>query len=170
MTCRNLLLVFLVTGLWHGAAWTFLVWGLFHGAFLLIERLSFREPLRALTSPILRYLYALPIVLLGWVVFRTDTLTQALRLWEAMLQPLKIGAFSLSQAAALMTPTSIADLGLGSLVYILPGKVSLGSRLMHGSEQGEWAWLNTGYALTVFAVASAVSLTGSYSPFLYFRF
>jgi alginate O-acetyltransferase complex protein AlgI len=97
-TCRNLLLVFLVTGLWHGAAWTFLVWGLFHGTFLLIERLGFREPLRALTSPALRYLYALPVVLLGWVVFRADTLTQALRLWEAMLQPLKIGAFSLSQA------------------------------------------------------------------------
>jgi alginate O-acetyltransferase complex protein AlgI len=170
ITCRNLLIVFMVTGLWHGAAWTFLVWGLFHGSFLLIERLLFREPLQALSSPFLRYLYALPVVLLGWVVFRSDTLTHALGLWEAMLKPFASGAFDLTQAADLTTPASIAAFAFGFLIFVLPSKVSFGSRLMHAPPDGAIAWLNTGYALGAFAIASVVSLSGTYSPFLYFRF
>jgi alginate O-acetyltransferase complex protein AlgI len=170
ITCRNLLIVFVVTGLWHGAAWTFLVWGLFHGTFLLVERLAFREPLQALSNPALRYLYALPAVVLGWVVFRADSLSQALWLWSAMLRPFAQGAFDVSQVADLTTPASIAAFLLGASIFVVPGKVSLGSRLMHASLQGWSAWLNTGYAVSALGVTGLIALTGSYSPFLYFRF
>jgi alginate O-acetyltransferase complex protein AlgI len=170
VTCRNLLIVFVVTGLWHGAAWTFLVWGLFHGTFLLVERLAFREPLRALSHPSLRYLYALPVVVFGWVVFRADSIGQALGLWSAMLKPFAQGAFDLSQVANLTTPASIAAFLVGASIYVLPGKVSLGSRLMRASHQGGLAWLNTSYAVSALGVAGLIALTGSYSPFLYFRF
>ena len=170
MTCRNLIFVFIVTGLWHGAAWTFLVWGLFHGSFLLFERLVFREPLQVLTHPALRYLYALPVVLFGWIVFRAETLSQALSLWSAMLRPFSAGTFDLKSVEVFLTPTSLGAFLFGSLIFVLPGKVSFGSRLMHAPEQGTLAWLNTGYALTAMTLAAMVSLTGTYSPFLYFRF
>ena len=170
MTCRNLIFVFIVTGLWHGAAWTFLAWGLFHGSFLLFERLVFREPLQVLTHPALRYLYALPVVLFGWIVFRAETLSQALSLWSAMLRPFSAGTFDLKSVEVFLTPTSLGAFLFGSLIFVLPGKVSFGSRLMHASEQGTLAWLNTGYALTAMTLAAVVSLTGTYSPFLYFRF
>jgi alginate O-acetyltransferase complex protein AlgI len=163
-------LVFIVTGLWHGAAWTFLVWGLFHGSFLLFERLVFREPLQVLRNPALRYLYALPVVLFGWIVFRAETLSQALSLWSAMLRPLSTGAFDFKSVEVYLTPTSLSAFLFGSLIFVLPGKVSFGSRLMHAPEQGTLAWLNTGYALTAMTLAAMVSLTGTYSPFLYFRF
>ena len=170
MTCRNLILVFIVTGLWHGAAWTFLVWGLFHGSFLLFERLVFREPLQVLTHPALRYLYALPVVLFGWIVFRAETLSQALSLWSAMLRPFSASTFDLKSVEVFLTPTSLGAFLFGSLIFVLPGKVSFGSRLMHAPEQGTFGWLNTGYALTAMTLAAVVSLTGTYSPFLYFRF
>src|SRR5205085_402937 len=93
-TYRNLLIVFIVTGIWHGAAWTFLVWGLYHGAFLVLERLAFRSPLDALRGPVWRYLYCLPVVIFGWVVFRADTITHAAQMWGAMLNPLNMSGIT----------------------------------------------------------------------------
>ena len=72
-TYKNLLIVFIVTGLWHGASWTFIFWGLFHGIFLIIERLGFDKILNYLWKP-LQHLYALLVVIIGWVFFRSETL------------------------------------------------------------------------------------------------
>ena len=170
MTCRNILFVFIVTGLWHGAAWTFLLWGLYHGAFMLMERLAFRNPREVLRQPALRYAYALPVILFGWVMFRSVTVSQALDLWLAMTNPLADGALDVSQVAQLWTWQDMLGVVIGSLIFFLPGKTSFGLRLMQAPLIGRIAWLNTGYAAAAFAVAGAVSLTGSYSPFLYFRF
>ena len=170
VTCRNLLVVFVITGLWHGAAWTFLLWGLFHGSFLLIERLAFREPLRALSYPALRYLYALPVVVVGWVIFRADTTSQTFDLWLAMVRPFASNAFDISQAAELATPGNILAFLFGGLIFVLPGKMSFGSRLMNAPLEGRLAWVNTVYAVGAMGLAGLISLTAPYSPFLYFRF
>jgi len=74
-TYRNLILVFLATGIWHGANWTFIFWGLWHGAFLLLEKhfgFAF-TPKHA----ILKHFYALLVVVLGWVFFRVESLQEA---------------------------------------------------------------------------------------------
>ncbi|WP_296597273.1 MBOAT family protein [Phenylobacterium sp.] len=76
-TVRNLLVVFLLTGVWHGAAWTFIAWGLYHGAFLLIERFGLGRLLAALPR-FVGHAYTLLAVLVGWVLFRADTLPNAL--------------------------------------------------------------------------------------------
>lgn len=83
-TLRNLLLVFLLTGLWHGAAWTFVAWGLFHGAFLIVERISLGRILDR-TPSVLRHAYVLLVVVVGWVIFRAESLPQAGAYLEAML-------------------------------------------------------------------------------------
>lgn len=170
ITGRNLIIVFIATGLWHGAAWTFLAWGLFHGAFLLMERIIFGKPLQALAHPALRFFYALPVVLLGWVQFRAESMPHALALWSAMLNPFESGAVNLQQAAELVTPLSLAAFLLGSTIFVLPGTVSFGTRLMHAPDKGGVAWLNTGYAIATFSVAALSALTSNYTPFLYFRF
>ena len=76
-TYINLLIVFFVTGLWHGASWNFVVWGMFHGLFLLIERIGFDKILSRLWQP-LQHFYTLMVVIVGWVFFRADTLQDAL--------------------------------------------------------------------------------------------
>ncbi|GJM20771.1 MAG: alginate O-acetyltransferase [Planctomycetota bacterium] len=82
-TARNLLIVFLLCGLWHGAKWTFVIWGLWHGLFLILERSGAGRLLHVLPSPA-RRLYALLVVLLGWVLFRADDLSSA---WSLLSQP-----------------------------------------------------------------------------------
>lgn len=81
-TYRNLLVVFFLCGLWHGASWPFVVWGLYHGLFLVLERF-FRG--RAVPVPrALRHAATLLVVLVGWVIFRAETLPQALSFLAAM--------------------------------------------------------------------------------------
>jgi alginate O-acetyltransferase complex protein AlgI len=75
-TYINLLIVFFVTGLWHGASWNFIVWGLFHGFFLLLERTKLGIWREKMWSP-LQYLYTVLVVLIGWVFFRSETIAQA---------------------------------------------------------------------------------------------
>jgi len=75
-TYRNLFIVFLITGLWHGASWNFVVWGLFHGTFLIIEKLGFDTILNKLWKPF-QHVYTLLVVLIGWVFFRSKDLSYA---------------------------------------------------------------------------------------------
>lgn len=76
-TIRNLLIVFLCTGFWHGASWTFIVWGLFHGVFLLLERMGLEKLLSRTIKPV-RIAYTLLVVIVGWVFFRTETMSIAM--------------------------------------------------------------------------------------------
>jgi alginate O-acetyltransferase complex protein AlgI len=168
-TCRNLLLVFAATGLWHGAAWTFLLWGLYHGAFLVIERLAAGRPVERLRHGAWRFLYCLPVVIFGWVLFRAASLDQAATLWAAML------SFRLEPATTLvwsadLAPYSVAALLLGLVVFVLPGRASLGSRLSAEATGTAGRLASLGYTAAALAVSGTIVLTGTYSPFLYFRF
>src|ERR1700674_904218 len=73
-TVRNLWIVFILCGAWHGASWNFIIWGIWHGLFLALERLSAVERILARSPAILRNLYVLFVVLVGWVFFRSLTL------------------------------------------------------------------------------------------------
>src|SRR5687768_10410935 len=75
-TYVNLLVVFLLCGLWHGAAWTFVAWGLYHGMFLVLERVGWARTLER-GPPALRHVYVLLAVMVGWVLFRSETLAGA---------------------------------------------------------------------------------------------
>ena len=78
----NLVIVFLLCGLWHGASWPFVVWGIWHGLFLVAERAGL-DTLLARLGP-LRHLYALAAVMGGWVLFRCETFTHALDYYAAL--------------------------------------------------------------------------------------
>ena len=169
-TYRNLLVVFAATGLWHGAAWTFLAWGLWHGAFLVFERLLFHSPLQALRAGVLRYVYCLPVILFGWVLFRAETLGQAVEYWLAMLTPLDPISYVLVSEHTSLTPYSAAALALGALIFFLPGEMSFGRRLGDLSVKRPWPALDLAYTVTALGFSGVLVLAGKYSPFLYFRF
>ncbi len=82
-TFLNLLLVFLLCGLWHGASWTFILWGLYHGFFLVMER-SRLEQWRQRLWPPLQQAQTLLVIMIGWVLFRSETLTDAFRFFSLM--------------------------------------------------------------------------------------
>lgn len=87
-TYLNQLVVFFATGLWHGASFNFVVWGLYHGVFLCAERMIGTERLKKLPQ-FFMHLYALLVVLFGWVLFRADSLADAWTVIVMMLSPAK---------------------------------------------------------------------------------
>lgn len=76
-TYINLSIVFLITGIWHGAAWNFIIWGIYNGFFILVERIGFKKYLDR--HKILGNLYTLFIVLIGWVIFRANGLKNGIK-------------------------------------------------------------------------------------------
>jgi alginate O-acetyltransferase complex protein AlgI len=82
-TYANLVAVFALCGLWHGPSWTFAVWGLFHGAFLVLERMGLGRMLESRRA-VIRQVYAMLVVAVGWVLFRAATLSQACGILGAM--------------------------------------------------------------------------------------
>lgn len=81
---RNLVVVFFLCGLWHGASWNFVIWGLWHGAFLILERTSIAGSTLNRLWPPLRHLYVLLVVMLSWVFFRCDTPAQSVKFFTAL--------------------------------------------------------------------------------------
>jgi alginate O-acetyltransferase complex protein AlgI len=167
ITYRNLVLVFLITGLWHGANWTFIAWGAYHGSLLLIERRRTHHESERRTSSLVPRTRTLLLVLIGWTLFRAADISDAWDLITQMVIP-RLGDVPISVEAALDT-RAIAILVLASTVFFLPSHWSAGARAQERLSQGDrlYAWL---LVLVGFPVSVLLISAGSFSPFLYFQF
>lgn len=166
----HLIVVFFLTGLWHGASWNFVVWGLWHGMFLLIERVLRGRGVQLGNGPVwmaLRRGYTLLAVVVGWVFFRADTLGYAVGYLKVMFglggqsQPLFGTTYYLTAFTGFM-------LLLGILFSTnLPSR--LGKRL---KDAGKWTTclLQPVVLLALFAVCGIFVMASTYNPFIYFRF
>jgi len=159
-TYRNLLIVFFLTGLWHGAAWQFIVWGLYHGLFLVAERLGLGKALQKLPRP-LQHLYTLLVVLVGWVFFRAETLPDALR-YLGCLAGIGSGTF---WDLSLLRAFTGEVLGFGLLAAVI--SVPVFPALQKKLRPGPW-WDLCYLALAVLSVSFMVG--SGYNPFIYFLF
>ncbi|MFN3512980.1 MAG: MBOAT family O-acyltransferase [Phenylobacterium sp.] len=177
-TVRNLLVVFFLTGLWHGAAWNFIVWGLFHGGFLMIERFGLGRGLEA--SPrVLRHAYALLVVLVGWVFFRAETLGGAVDYLGAMGGLGQAGTPDVA-LANLMNAQVMAAFLVGALFAfpLLPRIMAQLAAPTAGRAENLPPDLDTRNVhilpilplLIGFALSIAMLVNSSLNPFLYFRF
>lgn len=176
-TSLNLLLVFFLCGLWHGAAWTFVLWGLWHGGFLALERTRWGQWLPTLPRP-LQHGYTLLVVLLGWVLFRADTVAQALGMMRA-LAGLAPGDGTRVALGLHLGPDVLAALLVGAVASlpVLPWlqerwravqarSTTPGLRLADGLVQAAAV-----ASVLALLVASAVLLAAAtHNPFIYFRF
>ncbi len=168
-TYANLFIVFVATGLWHGAAFTFLFWGLYHGAFLVAERVLFRGEAAKRMALWMRAFYLLPVVVLGWVLFRADSLGGAVHYYQSMASIFASGAFALPVVVeGALTPYTVLALGLGALSFVVPREPSLGVALFEADGRPRLA--AAAYGGGVLVLASAAALAADFSPFLYFRF
>lgn len=175
----NLLTIFFICGLWHGANWTFVVWGLYHGALLIVERLGLLRWIESWPR-ILRHAYTLLAVMIGWVFFRADTLEQAW-IYIAALFGAAGGDPLLTATDRYLTNSCLAALMCGAAAAVLkPAQGRDALNVITGT--GVWRLGRSGataiglhastVALTIFAfLLSALSLaSGTYNPFIYFRF
>ncbi len=169
-TSLNLLLVFALCGLWHGASWNFLFWGLFHGFFLAIERVA--GPAAARSPSWLRplgHLYTLGVVLFAWVLFRCDTWAQARAFWSAMFDWRSLARTEVLPWQALAPDVSLAF--VAGLVFCTPlprGLRALACRFAGG--RVIWPPAAAVMSLATFALCLLAIGAGSHNPFIYFRF
>jgi alginate O-acetyltransferase complex protein AlgI len=161
----NLFLVFLVTGLWHGASWNFVVWGLFHGAFIVIERTGFSKLLNQLWKP-LQHIYLLLIVVIGWVFFRVETMGDALMYLRKMFLFTEGDlAFSSYLDFFYLDFRTIFFTGL-AVVFATPIHVYT-KKLKLTSNFGILRPLGF---ISLFALTLIYLGANTYNPFIYFRF
>ena len=161
----NLLIVWFLTGFWHGAAWQFILWGLFYFVFLSAEKLFLLKLLKKLPS-FLRHGYALLVVLLGWVLFACTDVTAAGNMYKAMFG---IGVPLADQTAIF---TLISSLLLLAICII--GCTQLPKAIAGWLERkvGATAFSVITYVVIGLVLVASVAflVSDSYNPFLYFRF
>ena len=167
-TGLNLVVVFLLCGVWHGAAWTFVVWGAWHGALLVLERIGGGAVLAKLPRP-MAHAWTVLVVCLGWVPFNAISMDQALDYWAALAG---LGSSGPAwPAARFLAPSVVAALALGAVASV-PWLPWLRDRLREGRVPGRPVLLwGADAALVVILVLSlAEGLGGTSTPFIYFRF
>jgi alginate O-acetyltransferase complex protein AlgI len=169
-TYFNLALVFLLCGLWHGAAWTFVIWGLWHGALLVLERLGLGR-LLARMPKLLAQAYTLAMVMVGWVFFRAADVPYALGYLRAM--------FGLGHADPAFYPwqTDVGtSAGIALVVGIALAVVRVGEGARAGAppsgpaRRGALALARTLACAAAFMLCVVSLAAGTYNPFIYFRF
>ena len=158
---RNVLIVWMLTGIWHGASWNFLLWGLYYGILLLVEKFFLGKYLKGKVLP---RIYVMLLTILGFVLFHSATASEALLEIGRMFG---LGGLPVVNATALYYLKSYAVLlvlcALGStpLPKYLAGKIQAHKAIVV---------LQPAMVLAVLLLVTACLVDGSFSPFLYFRF
>lgn len=178
-TYRNKLIVFFCTGLWHGANWTFIIWGLWHGFFIVAEDAAKKlfglgkhgKNRRNPVETVLKHLYTLLVVLIGFVIFRADNMGQAFSMIGAMFSGIRASAQTGLLLAQCLTPLTMFALlfGLVGSTPVLP-MVCRKAEQQTGSVYVCLRVLSYVGALILLLVDILHLSAASYVPFIYFQF
>jgi alginate O-acetyltransferase complex protein AlgI len=158
-TYINKIIVFACTGLWHGANLTFLFWGLWHGLFILLNDL----PVIKKFPNWFKYILTMLIVVFGWVLFRSDTISQAVYMMKQMLTGFNFSAAAMSLFISYLSIKNLVVLA-GAVVLCLP----LGQWIPATLKKNQTLQYGLCYILLIVCLLNLAS--GTYNPFIYFRF
>lgn len=164
-TLLNLFIVFMLTGIWHGANFTFIAWGMYYGIFLIIERLFLGEILKKNPVKIINYVYMIFIVMVGWVFFRSDSIFQAVDIIKGLFMPGDGGI------------TFLSYLSMKLLICLLVGILFCGpmQRLfgkLYEKVANKKLVLTLDYIFQIVLLGFSILMlvSGTYNPFIYFQF
>jgi alginate O-acetyltransferase complex protein AlgI len=172
----NIIIVFALTGLWHGVTWNFFIWGLLHGSAIVFENAGLGRRLRNFWSPI-QHLYALTVILISWVFFRSPDIRYALRFVLRLagdargLSPL---VFHTTNPLPILDPSVILALALG-MVFCLPVGRWVAAWIRQATKDRFYTSISiqTIYDVLLFllyVLSIAASVSGSFAPGIYDKF
>lgn len=166
----NLAIVFLLTGIWHGAAWNYILWGIWHGIFILAERYVKKNNICIIKkgTTILSRIYTLSVVGVGWVLFRADNLDSAITYLKAMF------GISLSTTPGFdvfwyLNKWNVTILIIAIILSTeLPGKLAI--RIRNTISENTYFIVEKIFLLLLFTFSLIRIVAGTYNPFIYFQF
>ena len=166
-TYINLLIVFFLTGLWHGSSWNFIFWGIFHGVFLIIERLGLKKVLEK-TPKILQHLYTMIIVIIGWVFFRADNFIFALKYLKILFIP----NFIHMESFLVELENLKLFIAVCAIIFSTPIVPKLKNILLNNIFKNKFYYeIFRNFIYIIFFLLSVIFLAGSnFNPFIYFHF
>jgi alginate O-acetyltransferase complex protein AlgI len=173
----NLFIVFLLTGLWHGASWSFVAWGLLHGTFMIIEKIGFDKLLIRLWKP-LQHAYTIFVVIMAWVLFRADDFSYAWGYYKAMfsLRSIQLNydvldIFLNDQVYLLLIIAVISSTNIWVVIYDWLKKLTRSFNAIQIKILRVIVTLALLFFIFSIILLSSTSLiSNTYNPFIYFRF
>ncbi len=162
---RNIIIVWMLTGFWHGASWNFVAWGVYYGAILIVEKLFLLKWLEKLPG-ILRHVYTMFLVIISWVLFSFDSFEKGADYIAGMLG---FGGYSLVNTEFFYLLTNNALL----FVLLAAGSTDIPKKLiekMRNTKMPAGKVINIAVLQVVFFICIAYLVAATYNPFLYFRF
>lgn len=163
---RNLIIVFLLSGFWHGASWNFILWGAYHGLFLVLERLFLRRVFNKL-GKVISIPITFLIIVTGWVLFRNEDLGYALTVIKKMYSfDLFDGKFAMNNDFVVMAIVAVVF----SFFAITQKTYSLQQKVYGDILSGNGKWLATLTGIILFYVSLSYVSALDFNPFIYFRF
>lgn len=159
-TARNILLVFLLVGLWHGAGWVFVLWGLWHGMFLVFERFVAE---RGMVLPrLMQHIYVALVVLVGWVFFRADSVPHALQYVATM------AGVATSAVSPVLLP--IDSITIIAFLCAIVGAAPFLQRVSKKVPFLRHPYTRICCVAAILLLCAMMLADGSYNPFIYYRF
>lgn len=164
-TYRNLFIVFLLTGIWHGANFTFICWGLMYAVLLIIERMFLSKILQKNPIKLLNSIYTMFFVMIGWIMFRSDTLLQAKMYMRQLFMPSSGEYTVLSYISLKLIIVMIA-------AFILSGGIQklLSKTYERIKEKSVIVILDSIIQIVILFVSVIMIMSGTYNAFIYFQF
>ena len=170
----NLIIVFVATGLWHGASWNFLLWGLSHGFFIMIERLGFMRMLEKSWTPV-QHFYLLFVWITTFVLFRSPDLKYALAYYYQMFSFDDGNVDRVNYLSFFIFNTETVMLLIVAIVFAMPAYPFVAKKLHTFLKpasllENGFLLLKYSFLIVLFIVSVSYIAAGSYNPFIYFRF
>lgn len=168
-TYINKYIVFFTTGLWHGASWNFVLWGLFHGTFAFLEEKNI-IPREKLEKSVFGHIYLMLVVIIGFTLFRADTLTQAGQFIGQMFTGFHFELPLMQAFAAELSPVYLLTLA-AAVILSVPVKEKI-KALIETRLGGEKTYQYVSFfcSLLLLEICLLSLSSGTYNPFIYFRF
>ena len=166
-TLRNLGIVFLLTGIWHGAAWNFVVWGIWHGFFIIIEKIinikEFEQKHTQKWVRFLQHIYCIFAFLIGWVMFRSETMSYAWQYIKNMFGLVRVHDISYGMGYY------IDNFEIIIFVCAILCSMPLFNKMLEVENKFGRTLINI-WLLILFILSAATIASSTYNPFIYFRF
>ena len=166
-TLRNLGIVFLLTGIWHGAAWNFVVWGIWHGFFIIIEKIinikEFEQKHTQKWVRFLQHIYCIFAFLIGWVMFRAETMSYAWMYIKNMFGLVRVHDISYGMGYY------IDNFEIIIFVCAILCSMPLFNKMLEVENKFGRTLINI-WLLILFILSAATIASSTYNPFIYFRF